>query len=149
VLWAALSVMIFSGWFVITRFSVTRELRMWDILALWFGVGALVLAPTIPRREARLPTAAWLKGLLFCLLWGLPFVLLVALGLAVLVGAALLWVIYTIVFRRSSLSPVQAAALICTWSAILFLPVYALLGLSRLPRASLPDLAGPSIRAFS
>jgi hypothetical protein len=27
--WAALSVLIFSGWFVVTRFSITRELRMW------------------------------------------------------------------------------------------------------------------------
>lgn len=27
-LWAALAVSVFSGWFVITRFSVTRELRI-------------------------------------------------------------------------------------------------------------------------
>jgi len=26
--WAALTVAIFSGWFVVTRFSVTRELRI-------------------------------------------------------------------------------------------------------------------------
>jgi drug/metabolite transporter (DMT)-like permease len=206
-LWAGLSVMIFSGWFVITRYSVTRQLQIWDILALRFGVGTLVLAPTILRRGSRLPAATWREGLLFCLLWGLPFVLLVALGprltsaaeaaaiapaampvfagilcwvflrerqgkarwagynvivlglvclvemgaptggppnafgLAALVGAALLWAIYTIVFRRSGLSAVQAAALICTWSAILFLPAYAVLGLSRLPLASSSELA--------
>jgi len=29
--WAALSLAIFSGWFVVTRFSVTRELRLWDV----------------------------------------------------------------------------------------------------------------------
>ena len=80
-IWATLSLMLFSGWFVITRFSVTHELRIWDIIALRFGGGALVLAPTILRRGARLPAAAWWEGLLFCLLWGLPFVPLVALSL--------------------------------------------------------------------
>jgi drug/metabolite transporter (DMT)-like permease len=205
-LWATLSVLIFSGWFVITRFSVTRELEILDIMALRFGGGALVFAPMI-FRQGRLPAAAWREGLLFCCLWGLPFVLLVALGLrltsaaqaasiapaampvfagivgrialgerqgsarwlgygaivlglvcligagaahhgvpnpfglAALLGAALLWAVYTIVFRRSGLSAVQAAALICTWSAIRFLPVYEFFGLSRLQPASPSELA--------
>ncbi len=206
-LWATLSLMIFSGWFVITRFSVTRELQIWDIMALRFGVGALVLPPRILRPRARMPVTAWREGLLLCLLWGVPFVLLVALGLrltsaaraasiapaampvfagvvggivlgerqgtarwlgynaiavgliclvgasaasrgapnllglAALLGAALPWAIYTIVFRSSGLSAMQAAALICTWSAILFLPVYAVFGLSRLALASPSELA--------
>ena len=206
-IWATVSLMIFSGWFVITRFSVTHELRIWDIMALRFGVGAAVLAPTILRPGSRLSIAAWSEGLLFCLLWGLPFVLLVALGirltsaaeaasvapaampvfagivsalvlgerqgkarwlgygaivlgliclvevsaanhgppdpigLLALLGAGLLWAVYTIVFRRSGLSPMQAAALTCTWSAVLFLPVYLLLGLSRLPLAPPSELA--------
>src|SRR6516164_9379215 len=79
--WAALSVTIFSGWFVVTRFGVTRELRIWDITALRFGIGALLLAPVVLRRGSRLPIAAWKEGLVFALLWGVPFVLLVALGL--------------------------------------------------------------------
>jgi drug/metabolite transporter (DMT)-like permease len=199
-------VLIFSGWFVTTRFSVTRELEIWDITALRFGGGALVFAPMILRRGARLPAAAWREGLLLCCLWGLPFVLLVALGLRLtsaahavsiapaampvfagivgrialgerqgsarwmgygaivlglicligagaayhgvpnpfgitaLLGAALLWAVYTI-FRRSGLSAMQAAALICTWSAILFLPVYVFFGLSRLQLASPSELA--------
>src|ERR1700739_4593035 len=80
-LWAALSVLIFCGWVCVTRVSVTRELEIWDIMALRFGGGALVFAPMILRRGARLPAAAWRGGVLFCFLWGLPFVLLVALGL--------------------------------------------------------------------
>jgi hypothetical protein len=71
-LWAALALLIFAGWFVITRFSVTRELQIWDIMALRFGVGALLLAPTILRPGVRLPAVAWRKGLLLCLLWGAP-----------------------------------------------------------------------------
>lgn len=80
-LWATVSMLIFSGWCVITRFRVTRELEIWDIKALRFGGGALVFAPMILRRGVRLPAAAWREGLLFCCLWGLPFVLPVALVL--------------------------------------------------------------------
>jgi drug/metabolite transporter (DMT)-like permease len=80
-IWATCSLVIFSGWFVVRRFSVTHELRIWDIMALRFGIGALIFAPTILRRGARLPATAWWEGLLFCLLWGLAFVLLMAVGL--------------------------------------------------------------------
>lgn len=80
-LWAALTVAIFSGWFVVTRFSVTRELGIWDIAALRFGIGALILWPALFGKGRPLAPAAWGEGLIFALLWGLPFVLLVALGI--------------------------------------------------------------------
>lgn len=200
--WAALALTIFSGWFVVTRLGVTRELRIWDITALRFGVGAIVLLPTVLRRQARLPAGAWAEGLLFALLWGSPFVLLVALGLkltsaaqaatiaptlmpvfagvlawiflrapqgrlrwlgygailagliclvaagtpgqaatspagiAALIAAAAMWAVYTLLFRRSGMTSIQAAALICIWSCGLFLPFYFLLGLSRFHLAS-------------
>lgn len=205
--WAALAVAVFSGWFVVTRFSVTRELAIWDITALRFGVGAVLLAPIVLRRGARLPPGAWLKGLVFALLWGLPFVLLVALGLQLtsaaeaasiaptlmpvfagvlaaafmgvaqgrarwlgygtivlglaglvaadaamrgvpnlagmgaLAAAAAMWAVYTLLFRRSGLTPMQSAALICIWSAALFLPAYFLLGLGRFALASPGEIA--------
>jgi len=205
--WAALSVTIFSGWFVVTRFSVTRELRIWDITALRFGIGALLLAPVVLRRGSRLPIAAWKEGLVFALLWGVPFVLLVALGLrltsaaeaasvaptlmpvfagvfawvflrepqgrlrwfgyaAIIAGliclllaativhgapnpagigalatAAAMWSVYTLLFRGSGLAPIQAAALICIWSAVFFIPAYLFLGLSRLALASSGEIA--------
>ena len=44
--WATLALRIVSGRFVITCFSVTRELKIWDIKALRFGVGALPSAAT-------------------------------------------------------------------------------------------------------
>jgi drug/metabolite transporter (DMT)-like permease len=205
--WGALAVTIFSGWFVVTRFSVTRELRIWDVTALRFSIGAILLAPVILRRGSRLPVAAWGEGLIFALLWGMPFALLVALGLqltsaadaatiaptlmpvfagtlawallrepqgwvrwlgygaivvglvclvaagaaihgppntagiAALAAAAAMWAIYTLLFRRSGLTPIQAAALICVWSAVLFLPAYLFLGLSRLSLASPGEIA--------
>ncbi len=205
--WAALTIMIFSGWFVVTRFSVTRELRIWDITALRFGIGAVLLAPAVLRSGSRLHLRAWSDGFLFALLWGAPFVLVVALGLkltsaaeaasiaptlmpvfagvlgwaflkerpgwarwlgycAIVCGlvwlviagtaghgapsvaglgalatAAAMWAVYTLLFRRSGLTPVQSAALICIWSAVLFVPVYFVLGLSRFGHASTGEIA--------
>lgn len=62
-------------------------------------------------------------------------------GIAALVLAAAMWAVYTLLFRRSTLTPVQSAALICMWSTLLFLPVYILCGLSRLGLASAAEIA--------
>jgi EamA-like transporter family len=77
----ALSVTVFSGWFVVTRFSVRHDLHVWDVMALRFGGAALILLPVLFRRASPLPGRAWLEGLLFAALWGAPFVFFVAPGL--------------------------------------------------------------------
>lgn len=207
VLWAALEVLIFPVWFVITRFSVTRELRIWDITALRFGIGAVPQAPLLVQRHAILTRCAWGKGLVFAVLWSAPFVLLVALGLsltsaaqvasiaptlmplfagifawaflgerqggqrwagyaailagwsllmltgaaahgppslsglAALAAAAAMWAVYALLFRRSGLTSIEAAALICFWSAALFLPIYLLFGLSHFNQAPASEIA--------
>ena len=56
--WAADAVTIFFGWFV-----VTRELGIWDITVLRFGIGALLLAPVLLRRRTSLSKGAWAEGL--------------------------------------------------------------------------------------
>ncbi|WID95869.1 DMT family transporter [Bosea vestrisii] len=76
-LWATLTVAIFAGWFVVTRFSVTRILNVWDLTALRYGIGAILLAPVLLRD---LPPRAWRNGFVFSVLWGAPFAALVALG---------------------------------------------------------------------
>ncbi|WP_246149193.1 DMT family transporter [Skermanella pratensis] len=209
--WAAVTVIIFAGWFVVTRFGVTHELRVWDITALRFGFGALILLPVLFGLTGRLPKGAWIEGLLFSALWGAPFVLLVAVGLqltsaaqassvtptmmpvfsgaiawlalrerpdrsrlagyaaiiAGLVGltigaslsgaspspagfgclilASAMWAVYTLRFRRSGLTPIQAAALICFWSAVLFLPAYLLSDLARLGDAPVREVVVQAI----
>lgn len=210
--WAAVTVTIFAGWFVVTRFGVTHHtLRVWDVIALRFGGGAILLLPALLRPGRRLPPRLWLEGLLYAILWGAPFVLFVTLGLQLtsaaqassvtpalmpvfaglmgwlvfgeapgglrlagyaaiaaglaalvaghamaeghfspggilaLVIAAAMWAVYTLRFRRSRLPAIQAAALICVWSAILYLPVYLLAGLSRLGAASFGELAFQAI----
>ncbi len=79
--WAALAIAIFSGWFVVTRLGVTGDLGVLDVVALRFGVGTLCLLPFLLRRGHRLPPGSWKEGLIFASLWGVPFVLLVAVGL--------------------------------------------------------------------
>ncbi len=197
-LWAGITVAIFSGWFVVTRHGMARHMHLWDVMALRFGGGAVLLLPALLLPGRRLPAKAWGEGLLLAALWGAPFVYLVALGLqltsvahvssttpplmpvfagllgwwllrekptatrllgygaivfgivtlhvslgqahgwpgpegvGVLIVGSLLWAIYTLRFRRSGLNAIQAAALICFWSAAFFLPVYLLSGVSQL-----------------
>jgi drug/metabolite transporter (DMT)-like permease len=76
-LWAVLTVSIFAGWFVVTRFSVTRILNVWDLTALRYGIGAILLVPVLLRD---LPPKAGRNGFIFSALWGAPFAALVALG---------------------------------------------------------------------
>lgn len=207
-LWAGLAILIFSGWFVVTRFSVTRVLSVWDLTALRYGIGAILLAPVLLRR---LPARAWRNGFVFALLWGAPFAILVALGvqmtsaaraaavtptlmpvfagllgwaalrdrpgrirlagyaaiaaglcgliltaaggqgapsllgLGLLALAAVMWAGYTLILRGSGLTPIQSAALICFWSAVIFVPLYLLSGVSRLEQAPAAEIA---VQAF-
>ena len=43
--WAFLAISIWAGWFVSSRFSVVSNLTAYDLVALRFGVSALILAP--------------------------------------------------------------------------------------------------------
>lgn len=190
---------------MVTRFTVTHQLGIWDVTALRFGAGAVLLAPVLLKQ--RLPAAAWLEGLFYAVLWGAPFVLLVATGLKLttaaqassivpalmpvlagllgwyvtkqrpaastiwsylaifcglialvvsrpatdgaidplgygaLVLAAMTWAVYSVRFRASRLSALQSAALICFWSAVIFIPVYVGANLSRLSQASSQEIA--------
>jgi hypothetical protein len=45
--WAGLSVAILSGWFVVTRVGFRHALNVWDVTALRFGEGAILLTPTL------------------------------------------------------------------------------------------------------
>ncbi len=204
--WAGLAASIFAGWFVVTRFSVTHDLRIWDITLLRFGGGGVVLLPFLMIRRHHLPPRAWRTGLGLACLWGVPFVLFVALGLrltsagqaaavtpcmmpvfaglfrwlvwkqrpgrlvglgyagivagvtlmqvygvyrgggfhpaglACLLTAAALWAVYTMRFPMSGLTPIQAGAMVCVWSAIIYTPIFFLSGISRLGTASLQEV---------
>ena len=211
VIWGSLAVVVLSGWFVVTRLGLRQDLRVWDVMALRFGEGALFLTPVLLVGPLRLRVQAWPSGIILALLWGAPFILLVGLGLqatsatmtstvtpalmpvfagfvawtffgerpsrrqlsgygmiaaglfalvcvyvqtegrldvggaAALVTAAVLWAVYTLRLPRAGLTSLQAAALICFWSAVLYLPLYLGLSLSSLTHASEGDLVFQSI----
>jgi len=206
--WALAALAIWSGWFAVTRLSITRELGVYDIAALRLGVGALVLLPAFLHSARGIPLAAWREGLVLSICWGAPFVLLLSWGIqlssathaaaltpsmmpvfagvigwavlgdrpgrlrgigfaivsagvlalsaaqrtpgrpldawigdAALLAAAALWAVYTLRVRRTGLTPLQAAALVCLYSSLVYLPIYALSGLSRLGHAPWLEVA--------
>lgn len=70
-------------------------------------------------------------------------------GQAIFVCAAMLWAAYTIAMRKSGLAPLTGAAIVCVWSAILFLPPYAIYALATggagLAHASWSEIAGQTL----
>lgn len=211
VVWGSLAVVVLSGWFVVTRLGLRHDLRIWDVMALRFGEGALFLTPVLLVGPLRLRVQAWPGGIILALLWGALFTLLVGLslqatsatmtstvtpalmpvfagfvawtffgerpirrqlsgyamiaaglfalvyvyvqaegrldigGAAALVTAAILWAVYTLRLPRAGATSLQAAALICFWSAILYLPLHLGLSLSNLTYASEGELVFQSI----
>lgn len=209
--WGGLSVAVLSGWFVVTRLGLRHDLRVWDVIALRFGEGAVLLTPALLVGPSRLSLQAWSQGIVLAVLWGAPFILMVGIGLqatsatltstvtptlmpvfagfiawtllgerlhayqlygfglivaglpalaygyiraagnldlggaAALVTAAFMWALYAMRLRRTGLTSLQAAALICFWPAILYLPLYLGIGLSDLIHASANELLFQSI----
>ncbi|MEM8812872.1 MAG: DMT family transporter, partial [Pseudomonadota bacterium] len=54
--------------------------------------------------------------------------------------AGVFWAVYTIAYRKSGLDPWHGAALICFWSALLVMPLWALSAEAKLAEALLPDI---------
>ena len=81
--WALLAVVIWSGWFVVTRHAVAGRgtLAAADLVALRFGISGLLLLPVLLRRAAPLPMRAWREGVWFVAGSGAPFALVLSLGL--------------------------------------------------------------------
>ena len=144
-LWAALTVSIFAGWFVVTRFAVTHTLRAWDVAALRFGVGLVCLAPALIRGP-RLPQRAFRNAALFAALWGAPFVLLLGFGLqrtSAAEAAAItptLTPVFAGLFGWALLRRVPGRARVIGFAAIV-LGVFGLIGVTAM-RLGPPDQLG-------
>jgi drug/metabolite transporter (DMT)-like permease len=81
-LWAALTVIIWSAWPAFTRLAVTESVTPPDIVLLRYGIGGLILLPVLLRLAGSMPRHAWVEGLWFALLQGVPLAMLTAQGLA-------------------------------------------------------------------
>ena len=81
VAWATLALLIWAGWFGVTRAGVRGTLGVADVAALRVGVGGLVLLPGFLRGVRTVPRRAWVEGVVLSACWGAPFVLLLGRGI--------------------------------------------------------------------
>ena len=82
ILWALVTIFIWSGWPVATRFSVVQStLTPLDIVWLRYVIGGLVLLPVLFRHCLHVKARIWLWGVLLSFCFGAPVALLQAIGL--------------------------------------------------------------------
>jgi drug/metabolite transporter (DMT)-like permease len=126
---------IWSGWIVMARLGLKTSLTPWDIAALRFGVGGLLLLPYLLRKGLAFERLGWLGLAALVLGCGAPMVLLVNAGLlfapAAHAGALFSGVVPVMVVllaipilgeaftaaKRAGLALVLAGALAIVWSA--------------------------------
>jgi drug/metabolite transporter (DMT)-like permease len=72
---------IWAGWIVVARLGVGTSLDPWDIAALRFGIGGLILLPYLMRRGLAIERLGWIGLAAIVLGCGAPMVLLVNAGL--------------------------------------------------------------------
>jgi drug/metabolite transporter (DMT)-like permease len=81
VLWGLAAVLIWAGWWVLTRFSVTGSLRATDLAALRFGLAGLVMLPVFLRHRIAIGRVPKLLLFFMVLGAGAPYALVAAFGL--------------------------------------------------------------------
>jgi drug/metabolite transporter (DMT)-like permease len=72
---------IWAGWIVVARLGVTTSLTPWDIAALRYGVGGLLLLPYLWRKGLAIDRLGWIGFFAIVIGCGAPMVLLVNAGL--------------------------------------------------------------------
>jgi drug/metabolite transporter (DMT)-like permease len=80
--WGLGGVVVWSGSFVLTRLGVKTTLTAYDIIALRYGVGALLLLPVLMKHGLALDRLGW-RGLLMLVAGGgAPYALISAIGMS-------------------------------------------------------------------
>jgi drug/metabolite transporter (DMT)-like permease len=80
ILWALLTVAIWSAWPAYTRLSVIDTLTPQDLVALRYAVGGAILVPVLIRHARAMPQGGWRQGLVLAFFQGAPLALLVTVG---------------------------------------------------------------------
>jgi drug/metabolite transporter (DMT)-like permease len=80
-LWGLAAVLIWAGWWVLTRSSVTGRLDATDLAALRFGLAGLVMLPQVLRHRAAIARVPKPLILLMVFGAGAPYALVAAFGL--------------------------------------------------------------------
>ncbi len=80
IMWALLTVVIWSAWPAYTRLSVIHSLTPQDLVALRYAVGGAILLPILIRHARAMPDDGWRQGLVLAFFQGAPLALLVTIG---------------------------------------------------------------------
>jgi drug/metabolite transporter (DMT)-like permease len=80
VLWALLTVTIWGAWPSVTRLSVTETMTPYDLVALRYAIGGLILLPILIQQASRIPRRGWYEGVVLAVCQGAPLALLVTIG---------------------------------------------------------------------
>ena len=105
---------------------------------------ALLAFLMMGERSRRLQIAGYvfiLTGVLFVTGFSFGTDSTVLLGDGLFLCAGLLWALYTIAFRKSGLAPWHGTALVCFWSGVAVVPIWAMNDATRLHSAPLSDIA--------
>lgn len=146
---AGIAVAIWASYPVATRAGVTGAFAPYDLIALRFGVGALLFLPWIVVNFRTIGRAAWLRGLPLALFQGAGMAALVICGLqfapashaaALGPGVSPAWVALLgfILFARRSPLRIVAGAALCALGV-------AALACSSVAQLDLPLLAGDAM----
>lgn len=79
--WGIGAALIWAGWMAVTRLGVTTNLGVWDLTALRFGIGGLILLPVFLRARRRILAVPWPALAGMAVGAGAPYVLVLALGM--------------------------------------------------------------------
>jgi drug/metabolite transporter (DMT)-like permease len=127
---AAVAIAIWAAYPVATRAGVTGAFAAQDLIALRFGVGALLFLPFLLLQFRAIGRGAWLRGVPLTLLQGLGMATLVVGGLqfapashaaALVPGVSPAWVALLgyLFFARRPARPAVAGSLLCLGGVIL------------------------------
>ena len=79
--WALLALLIWAGWFGVTRAGVRGTIGVGDIAALRLGVGTVLLLPFFLPGVRGIPARGWREAVILSAAWGAPFILLLGRGI--------------------------------------------------------------------
>lgn len=81
VMWALLTVVIWSAWPSYTRLSVATRLTAPDLVALRYAIGGLLFLPVLVHSARAITPRGWREGFLLAFFQGAPLAMLVTVGL--------------------------------------------------------------------
>jgi drug/metabolite transporter (DMT)-like permease len=122
------AILVWSGWMVASRYAVKGSLTAYDITAIRFTVGGLILLPVVLRKGLRIAPYGFAGGLVLSLLIGAPYTNIAVAGMmfapashaSTVINGTLL-IITTVVgiyVLREKTTPLRIIGVICSLAGI-------------------------------